>query len=91
MYIISPFLKHNNHKKSPIVRRSVAKEDIYLHNNLSNFIYFLSPGRDLSSGSFAGRLLSALRRFTSLFGMGKGGATSLKRPRLKKQIILFYI
>ena len=39
------------------------------------------PGDDLSSRQVAPQLLSALRRFTILFGMVKSGSTSLKSPR----------
>ena len=37
-------------------------------------------GLDLFSHTVAGKLSSALRRFTSVFEMGTGGSTSLKRP-----------
>ena len=39
----------------------------------------LSPSLDLSSRYLAKQVLSALTRFTSEFGMGSGGSTSLKR------------
>lgn len=38
------------------------------------------PGLDLFSHTVAGILSSALRRFTSVFGMGTGGSASLQRP-----------
>ena len=40
----------------------------------------LDSGLDLSSLPNEGKLLSALRRFKTLFGMGRVGTTSLKRP-----------
>ena len=38
------------------------------------------PGSDLFSHTFASAVSSALRRFTSVFGMGTGGAASLEPP-----------
>ena len=46
-----------------------------------NFIQKKPPGGDLFSHVLAGAVSSALRRFTTVFGMGTGGATSLESPR----------
>ena len=40
----------------------------------------IPPGDDLFSHSVARAVSSALRRFTSVFGMGTGGAASLEPP-----------
>ncbi len=39
------------------------------------------PGGDLFSHTLASAVSSALRRFTSVFGMGTGGSVSLEPPR----------
>ena len=38
------------------------------------------PGSDLFSHTVASAVSSALKRFTSVFGMGTGGSTSLVPP-----------
>jgi len=48
---------------------------------MSAIIVFESSGLDLFSQTLAGSLSSALECLTSLFGMGKGGSTPLKRPK----------
>ena len=49
-------------------------------NKLNNYIK-KPPGNDLFSHTLANAISSALRRFTTVFGMGTGGATSLESPR----------
>ena len=50
------------------------------------------PSFDLSSQDLADQVLSALTRFTSEFGMGSGGATSLKKLENSRAVLnsLFY-
>ena len=55
-----------------------------------DYFIFESPGLDLSSRFLAKQVLLALMCFTSLFGMGKGGATSRKRPKGSKIKRLVY-
>ena len=50
----------------------------------------LNPGGDLFSHSVARAVSSALGRFTSVFGMGTGGATPLEPPGNICQYALFF-
>jgi len=53
--------------------------------------YSLNPGHDLFSVKFAPDLLSALKRFTSLFGMGKGGSTSHNDRNSKNNYVIYFL
>ena len=50
----------------------------------------LNSGLDLSSHPVARTLLLALRRFKTLFGKGRVGATLLERPELNAFIRRLY-
>ncbi len=51
----------------------------------------MPSGSDIFSQGVAPSVSSALRRFTSVFGMGTGGSTSLKPPESKKYCNTFLV
>ena len=59
-----------------------AAESITPGNRLSLSLALIQncPGNDLFSQAVAHQLLSALRRLTALFGMGRSGTTAQKSP-----------